>query len=75
MKDMQNKKHLPLANVLALSSLCFLILSSLFSFSLEAIFLKSFADIEPKPQSSYARVGEQGGRERGRERRSQSEFV
>lgn len=32
MRDMQNKKHPPLANVLPLSSFGFLILSSLFSF-------------------------------------------
>lgn len=45
-RDMQNKKHPPLANVLPLSSFGFLILSCLFS--LEGIFLKSFADTEPK---------------------------
>lgn len=32
MKDMQNEKHPPLANVHPLSSFAFLILSSLFSF-------------------------------------------
>lgn len=48
-RDMQNKRHLPLANGLPLSSSGFLFLSCFLFFSLlEGSFLKSFRDIEPK---------------------------
>lgn len=70
MRDMQNKKHPPLANVLPLSSFGFLILSSLFFFffSLEGIFLKSFADTEPKNHGHTVLEREnkgEGGKEDG----------
>lgn len=46
-RDMQNKKHPPLANGLPLSSCSFLFAVFLFP-SLEGSFLKSFTDTEPK---------------------------
>lgn len=54
MRDMQNRKHPPLANVLRLSSLAFLIVASFFFLSFfffytgGHFFLKSFADTERK---------------------------
>lgn len=72
MRDMQNKKHPPLANVLPLSSFGFLILSSLFFFfSLEGIFLKSFADTESKTMAILlveTENKEEGDSKIGRER-------
>lgn len=47
-RDMQNKRHPPLANGLPLSSPGFLFLSSIFFSSLEGSFLKSFRDTKPK---------------------------
>lgn len=64
-RDMQNKKHPPLANVLPLSSFGFLILSSLFSFfHWRAFFWSHLQTLNPQPRPYCAGEGEQG---RGRE--------
>lgn len=67
MRDMQNKKHPPLANVLSLSSFCSLFLSSVFFFfSLKGIFLKSFVDTEPKTMAILCKRKRIRERDRGR---------
>lgn len=60
-RDMQNKKHPPLANVLPLSSFGFLILSSLFFFlHWRAFFWSHLQTLNPKPRLYCAGEQEQG---------------
>lgn len=69
-RDMQNKKHPSLANVLPLSSFAFLILSSLFFFfHWRAFFWSHLQTLNPKPWPYSA-----GEREQGREEDSPSVY-